>query len=474
MAELMGPVSDFEQQQLDLMQRKGRYAQQQAMNMPSSGQMVGNRFVATNPLNYLAEMLRGYGAKRGEEQATEQLKDLQGKRQDAMIGALRKSNEYMTGAPAVASKTTATEMPTFDDADAASMQGIQGYGATTGGQAAVAPDPFKASIALIESGIPSLQTAGFNQQMELNKTNAAEARAQANKARNMDLWQQSGGDAQKFVALGGDLDMAETMAKLPGLGKKKPIAVGNTLVDPDTFKPVYTAEPKVNMATDYLIPDGKGGYMPNTQLIQVKQGIQASGRAPAAPKPVDQGKPLPTKEIDKITGFDESLGTQTRLMETFQDNFGGYKSDVVGGLANTVGSKFDKGLQAQSEWWAAHEANDNVMRNKLFGASLTAGEQAAWDRTSIKPGMSASMIKNRMKERADLINAQRNTTIGNLGKGGYNVSNFGTAPDTFKPTQQQAQTPAKPSAQARTVVRTGTMGGRKVVQYSDGTTDYAD
>lgn len=100
MAELMGPTSDFEQQQLDLMQRKGRYAQQQAMNMPSSGQMVGNRFVATNPLNYLAEMLRGYGAKRGEEQATEQLKDLQGKRQTAVAEALRNFGEKSQGAPA--------------------------------------------------------------------------------------------------------------------------------------------------------------------------------------------------------------------------------------------------------------------------------------------------------------------------------------------------------------------------------------
>lgn len=100
MAELMGPTSDFEQQQLDLMQRKGRYAQQQQMNMPSSGQMVGNRFVATNPLNYLAEMLRGYGAKRGEEQATEQLKDLQGKRQTAIADALRNFGEKSQGAPA--------------------------------------------------------------------------------------------------------------------------------------------------------------------------------------------------------------------------------------------------------------------------------------------------------------------------------------------------------------------------------------
>jgi len=168
-------------------------------------------------------------------------------------------------------------------------------------------------------------------------------------------------------------------------------------------------------------------------------------RSTAPQKAPDMGKTLTSGEVDKITGLDESLGTQQRLMETFKPEYGGYKSDAVGGLANTVGAKFSDKLQPQSEWWAAHEANDNIMRNKLFGASLTAGEQAAWDRTSIKPGMKPEMIQNRMAERAALIDAQRNTRIGNLGKAGYNVQNFGTAPDTFKPT---APTVGIPSADA--------------------------
>lgn len=275
---------DFDAEQQAIQSRMKRY-QQQDYQQPQ-GSMVGRHFVAPNALQHLAAGLRGYGAIKGISQSEQELKDLQGKRQTALTEALRKNNEYMTGAPAVAPKTTATEMPTFDDADAATMGGVQGYGATTGGQAAVAPDPYKAASALIESNIPALQTAGINQQMELQKTNAAEARAQANLARNRDLWQKSGNDPVKFVAMGGDLNMAETMAKLPTLGKPKPIVVGNTLVNPDTFQPVFTAEPKVNMATDLLIPDGKGGYMPNQQLITTKQSIQASGRQPAAPRNV--------------------------------------------------------------------------------------------------------------------------------------------------------------------------------------------
>jgi len=42
------------------------------------------------------------------------------------------------------------------------------------------------------------------------------------------------------------------------------------------------------------------------------------------------------------------------------------------------------------------------------------------------------------------------------------------------PEQQRPAAQPAPKAQGKTVVRTGTMNGRKVVQYSDGTTAYAD
>ncbi len=175
----------------------------------------------------------------------------------------------------------------------------------------------------------------------------------------------------------------------------------------------------------------------------------------AGAQKVDTGKTLPSGEVDKITGLDESLGTQQRLMQTFKPEYAGYGSNFVGGAANLVGSRFSDKLQPQAEWWAAHEANDNIMRNKLFGASLTAGEQAAWDRTSIKPGMSPEMVQNRMAERAALIDAQRNTRIGNLGKAGYNVQNFGAPPDTFKPTSPTVGIPSADAIAAELARRGG-------------------
>jgi hypothetical protein len=144
-------------------------------------------------------------------------------------------------------------------------------------------------------------------------------------------------------------------------------------------------------------------------------------------------KPLTSGEVNKITDIDTSLGAQKRLKETFDDKYAGYTFQGQGELANVVGSKFGGRNQAQAEWWAAHTANDNIARNALFGASLTAGEQKAWDKTSINPGMSPSMIRNRMAEREALIEAKRNTTVENFGKAGYDVKGFKEKSDFYNP-----------------------------------------
>jgi hypothetical protein len=174
----------------------------------------------------------------------------------------------------------------------------------------------------------------------------------------------------------------------------------------------------------YVYDAARGGRvnLDTGNFEPITQGGQAIGVKDRA---------LPTGEVEKITAIDNSLGNQKRLAETFQDKFGGYSLKAGGELANVLGGKFGGQNQAQAEWWASHEANDNVARNALFGASLTAGEQKAWDKTTINPGMSPSMIKSRMTERQELIDAKRNTTIGNLDKAGYDVKSFKEKSDFY-------------------------------------------
>lgn len=278
------------------------------------------------------------------------------------------------------------------------------------------------------------------------------------------------------------------------------VAAGGTVLDPNTMQPIYTAprertgelgvydeyvrqqkaSGKQPMSIDQFIIEQKKAARSITvnprermQFDAVRGGVVNLDTGEFKPvvnptgEPIGgREKPLTSGEVNKITDIDTSLGTQKRLKETFDDKYAGYALQMQGELANVIGSKFGGGNQAQAEWWASHAANDNIARNALFGASLTAGEQKAWEKTSINPGMSPSMIKNRMAEREALIEAKRNTTVENLGKAGYDVKGFKEKTDFYNPSVNTPPVSALKEGQTTTFAngQKWTLQGGKPVQ----------
>ena len=165
------------------------------------------------------------------------------------------------------------------------------------------------------------------------------------------------------------------------------------------------------------------------QAIARTEADKAAREAIAPAKKRD----LPSGEVEKITAIDNSLGAQTRLLETFRPEYGGYKVKFAGDIANTYASTFGGDKEAQADWWKSYNANDNIARNALYGASLTPGETKSWEATTVDISMTPSMIERRMRERAALIDAKRKTTLENLGKSNFNVENFQAAPSNFSP-----------------------------------------
>jgi len=165
------------------------------------------------------------------------------------------------------------------------------------------------------------------------------------------------------------------------------------------------------------------------KMDAVKEAEKTAREAAAPIKKRD----LPSGEVEKITAIDNSLGAQTRLLETFRPEYGGYKVKFAGDIANTLASTFGGKDEAQADWWKSYNANDNIARNALYGASLTPGETKSWEATTVDISMTPSMIEKRMKERAALIEAKRKNTLENLGKANFNVENFQTAPSNFSP-----------------------------------------
>ncbi len=144
-----------------------------AMQRSPSGQMVGRVFVGTHPLEHIAKALQAYGSYKINQNADTDAKALGEKRNAALIEGLRGFQQKMTGTP---EKVAPYQAPSFDDADAATMQGNQTV------TPAVPADPRAAYAGLIGSQVPMLQQMGVQgmgqlPQIEAQKADRADARA---------------------------------------------------------------------------------------------------------------------------------------------------------------------------------------------------------------------------------------------------------------------------------------------------------
>ena len=141
------------------------------------------------------------------------------------------------------------------------------------------------------------------------------------------------------------------------------------------------------------------GLDPNTVYYRNKDGVpQAVSGQNTKTRPL---RPLPDGLSKRIEGEVDQLVSLTNAANSFQDDFGGHT--VAGDLSNTAQSLFGTGTPGQRDWWANFRTTDNVIRNGLFGASLTAGEKEAYNATTVTPRMSPSEIKKNLNRRVKII-----------------------------------------------------------------------
>ena len=395
---------------------------QQAMQPYEMPQQPGARI---SPYSGLAKILQGYTAGIGQRKALEQQKELANRYQAQGQEELGNFQKLYEGTPAVPQKELAGPAPQGAPQGVSTeltqpymdAQGVQKGGEPIQGgyiqpaQAAVPGDMKKAmAYAISAKTNPLLQNLGYQAMMDIPKMEAAKAERESQR---------------DFLRSQQQERLAET-ANQNEQNRISRADVARESIEARKENAKLIASLKQSPKDRIEYDSARGGFV-NKETQEFKPAL-INGEPIGAKE-----KPLTSGEVNKITDIDTSLGTQKRLKETFDDKYAGYKLQMGGELANVIGSKFGGDNQAQAEWWASHAANDNIARNALFGASLTAGEQKAWEKTSINPGMSPSMIRNRMAEREALIEAKRNTTVENLGKAGYDVKGFKEKSDFYNP-----------------------------------------
>jgi hypothetical protein len=382
---------------------------QQALQPVEVPQQAG---VRASPYAGLAKILQAYNAAQAEKSATQEYKDLAERYQAGNRAEMGSFLEAMQGTPQKELAGPAPEgAPT-----GVSPEGMQGGYI----QPAQAPDRQRAMALALGSQNPTLQGAGGAMLSSMMTPKSP-------------IQVAAGGtvlDPTTMLPIytaprerTGELGVYDEYVRQQKASGKQPMSIDQFIIEQKKASRNVTVNPRERMQFDPV----RGGVV-NLDTGEFKPVVSPTG------EPIGgREKPLTSSEVNKITEIDTSLGSQKRLKETFDDKYAGYKLKMGGELANVIGSKFGGDNQSQAEWWAAHDANDNIARNALFGASLTAGEQKAWEKTSINPGMSPSMIRNRMAEREALIEAKRNTTVENLGKAGYDVKGFKEKTDFYNP-----------------------------------------
>ena len=122
-------------------------------------------------------------------------------------------------------------------------------------------------------------------------------------------------------------------------------------------------------------------------------------------------KALPKYLDEKITGMVDTLDTLDRQLKGFKDEYAG--SGPLGGakrkLAAVAGSWGTEKQQAMDAWWRAQDRQDDLLeRYKMFGATLTNNEQAAWKAATIHAGLSPEKIREFLGIRQEILRKKLN------------------------------------------------------------------
>ena len=142
-----------------------------------------------------------------------------------------------------------------------------------------------------------------------------------------------------------------------------------------------------------------------------------------AEQPKKEAKTLPVSVVNKFDSEIQKLDTVTNAIAVFKDDYAG---NVIGGNAeNLAGRLGAPGVtEGQAEWWQSYDRYKNQVRNELFGASLTAGEQAAFLSADIEPNMSPAVIKANLAKQKKVIEGAVSRKLKYYKSQGYGVGEY--------------------------------------------------
>lgn len=170
-----------------------------------------------------------------------------------------------------------------------------------------------------------------------------------------------------------------------------------------------------------------------------RRKADGTGLEPIPGGPAALGKALPQRLASDLAEQGQLVDSTQRFANSFQDRYGG--KTVMGDWSNTFG-RIAGDDTGQSQWWQDYQLYEAQVRNKLFGASLTTGEQNAWSKLAVSPRMHPDEIRKNLERRAQIEETGLHRLADSAARAGYNQQQIEAL--IGRPIQQRA--PAQPAA----------------------------
>lgn len=161
-------------------------------------------------------------------------------------------------------------------------------------------------------------------------------------------------------------------------------------------------------------------------LERERLGIEKDRRVMAT---APTGKALREGDGDKLEKAVGTYGALKGALGNFNDDYAG--NAISNGIENAAQRRFGTGTPGQADWWSNFYATDNVIRNGLYGASLTDGEKQAYAATTIDPSMRPDLIRQNLARRAEIVRGALARKVARFKAGGYNPAEIDATTGEF-------------------------------------------
>jgi len=163
-------------------------------------------------------------------------------------------------------------------------------------------------------------------------------------------------------------------------------------------------------------PDGTQTFIPGSAADPAY--IQATNEAKAKPREFGYA------DVEKLTEEGGKFTSINRFADNFKDSYGG-EMPGLGDATNWIRRTAPDGIITQEArqagtYWQDYDKYKNVVRNDLFGAALTATEQAAFEKADINNTMAPAAIRANLKIQKDILEGAMKRKAGSLIASGYN------------------------------------------------------